>query len=324
MVKKILSIVLLVLSLVFMLASCEHTHEWSEWQITKEATCKEEGTKERYCLECDEKNVETIPINEKIHKDLADRMTSANQESSYKELYTLYQEVLNHQKENSCDIKNVYFESTIPYWEKYNLMSAMLYGEWKNANGDYITYTYVYTDYDNTTGSAWYGTNLPTSKIDGNTYYYYKEVKDNKLVIGYQDKITEDKTDNFVITFNTNSITVESKIENKTYTLELNENYDKTQKGNAKTAYVYIAKHIFDYKVPSSVKVTQCYVDYDERIVYATIQASNSFGGTNTDEYKLYMIGNSYYMDEYSHNYSTNIDLTELNQKLQSYVSTGG
>ncbi len=28
-------------------------------------------------------------------------------------------------------------------------------------------------------------------------------------------------------------------------------------------------------------------------------------------------------MDEYSHNYSTNIDLDELNQKLQSYVSTG-
>ena len=88
-------------------------------------------------------------------------------------------------------------------------------------------------------------------------------------------------------------------------------------------AYVYIAKHIFDYKVPNSVKVTQCYVDYDEKTVYATIQASNSFGGTVSQEYKLYMLGNSYYMDEYSHNYSTNIDLDELNQKLQNYVSNG-
>ena len=324
MAKKLLCVIVLVLALTCALASCGHKHNWSEWETITEATCKAEGTKERYCLECDEKIVETIPTNKKIHQDFADRMTDASHESSYNELYTLYQEVLNHQKENSCDIKNVYFESEIPYWEKYKLMNAMLYGEWKNANGDYINYTYIYNNYDNTYGSTWYGTNLPTSKISGNTYYYYTEVKDNKLVIGYQDKITEDKTDNFVISFNTKSITVESKIENKTYTLELNENYNKTQKGNAKTAYVYIAKHIFDYKVPSSVKVTQCYVDYDEKIVYATIQASNSFGGTVTNEYKLYMIGNNYYMDEYSHNYSTNIDLDELNQKLQSYVSTGG
>ena len=103
----------------------------------------------------------------------------------------------------------------------------------------------------------------------------------------------------------------------------MNTTYEKAQKGNAKTAYVYIAKQIFDYKVPDSVKVTQCYVDYDEKIVYATIQASNSFGGTVSKEYKLYMIGNYYYMDEYSHNYSTNIDLDELNQKLQNYVSNG-
>ena len=190
MAKKLLCVIVLMLALVCVLASCGHEHNWSEWETTTEATCTAEGTKERYCLECDEKNVETIPTNKKIHKDFADRMADASHESSYNELDTLYQEVLNHQKENSCDI----FETGISYWEKYKLMEAMLYGEWKNANGDYINYTYVYDNYDNTSGSTWYGTNLPTSKISGNTYYYYAEVKDNKLVIGYQDKITEDKS----------------------------------------------------------------------------------------------------------------------------------
>ena len=41
-------------------------------------------------------------------------------------------------------------------------------------------------------------------------------------------------------------------------------------------------------------------------------------------DYKLYEINGSYYITEYSHNYSTNVDLSELNQKLQAYVSTGG
>ena len=204
------------------------------------------------------------------------------------------------------------------------LLTTMLYGEWKDSNENYIHYTYIYEDYNNTTGNTWYGTNLPTSKISGNTYYYYTSVNNNNLIIGYEDKITEEKTDNFIITFNENNILLENKNNNATYTLTLNSNYSKIQKDNAKTAYIYIAKHIFDYKVPSSVKVTQCYVDYNEKVVYATTQATNSYGGIVSKEYKLYKIGNNYYMDEYSHNYSTNVNLTELNNKLQSYVSTGG
>ena len=43
-----------------------------------------------------------------------------------------------------------------------------------------------------------------------------------------------------------------------------------------------------------------------------------------TEDYKLYEIAGSYFISEYSHNYSTNINLEELNQKLQAYVSTGG
>ena len=181
----------------------------------------------------------------------------------------------------------------------------------------------MYTDYENTKGSPWLYTNLTTSKIDGNTYYYYEEIRDNNLIIGYQDKITEDKTDNFVITFNENSITLLNTNNNQTYTLDLTTK-SGIVKGNAKTAYIHIAKHIFNYYVPSSVKVTQCYVDYDAKVVYATIQAPNKLGGIVSTEYKLYEFGGKYYMDEYSHNYSTNIDLDELNQRLQKYVASGG
>ena len=332
MAKKILFVIVLMLALVCVFASCgeylptlngEDVHICNgERTVLKEATCKEEGVQTLYCMECGVERTETIPIKKEIHEDFVDRMLDANQESSYEELYALYTEMLAHENENGCEIKDDFDWST-PHYEKYKLMTSMLYGEWKNANGDYISYTYKYENYDNTKGDTWYGTNLTTSKISGNTYYYYAEVKNNKLVIGYEDKLTEDKTDNFVIMFNTSSITIESIIENKTYTLDLNTTYEKAQKGNAKTAYVYIAKQIFNYKVPDSVRVTQCYVDYDEKIVYATIQASNSFGGTVSEKYKFYMIGNYYYKDEYSHNYPTNIDLDELNQKLQNYVSNG-
>ena len=37
-----------------------HVHTWSDWTVTKEATCTEEGSKERVC-ECGEKETEVIP-----------------------------------------------------------------------------------------------------------------------------------------------------------------------------------------------------------------------------------------------------------------------
>ena len=128
----------------------------------------------------------------------------------------------------------------------------------------------------------------------------------------------------FVISFNSNSLSVYNKNNGSTYQLTLDTSYDKVQKGNAKLAYIYIAKKIFSFKYPASVKVTVCHVDYETKTVYATIQATNGFGGTNNTDYKLYEVNGKYYITEYSHNYSTNIDLTELNQKLQAYVSSGG
>ena len=140
------------------------------------------------------------------------------------------------------------------------------------------------------------------------------------LVIYYEDRVTEEQVDNHFITFYENYISVYNVADNKTYILNSNPSYVKERKGNAKLAYECIAKKIFSFKNPSSVVVTGCYVDYDERKVYATIQATNGFGALTTSDYRLYEIGGYYFMDEYSHNYSTNINLDELNEKLQSYV----
>ena len=265
-------------------------------------------------VSCDTTPTET-PSNsplETAHTDLVNKIANANYELAYQELYSVYSAAVSHKAEHNCSLNLT------------NLLENMLYGEWKDASENYINYTYVYKNYNNTSGNTWYNTNLPTSKISGNTYYYYKEVKDDKLIIGYQDKLTEDKTDNFIITFKETKIVVQNEINNITYELSMNEEYSKVQKGNAKLAYVCIAKKIFSFKYPGSVQVTSCYVDYEEQVVYATIQATNGFGGTNNTDYKLYEINGSYYITEYSHNYSTNVDLSELNQKLQAYVSTGG
>ena len=246
------------------------------------------------------------------HAQLVNKIGNANFELSYSELYSIYKESINHKAEYNCEL------------DLTNLLKNMLYGEWKDASGNCITYIYMYEDYNNTKGSAWYKTNLPTSEISGNTYYYYMDIKDDKLIIGYQDTVTEDKTDNFIITFNENKISVQNEINGTTYELSMSQGYSKVIKGSAKLAYVYIAKNIFSFMYPESVKITSCYVDYETKEVYATIQVMNGLGGTVNWDYKLYEVNGSYYKKDYNHNYQTNIDLDELNQKLQAYVSTAG
>lgn len=255
------------------------------------------------------KNTESV-LDTK-HSELLDSLFEITCETAYSELYSLYCEAVVHRAEHQCGLNLA------------SLCKNMLYGKWIDDEGNYISYTYVYKDYNNTTGDSWYRTNLPTSKISGNTYYYYTRVDGTRLVIGYQDKITEEKTDNFVIAFHKDSITVQNKNNDKEYRLDRDKDYVSVEKGNAKLAYVYIAKRVFDFNIPNSVVVTACAVDYETKTVYATIQANNSYGGAVAKQYKLYETNNQYYMEEYSHNYSTNIDLEELNQKLQAYVSSG-
>ena len=76
MAKKILCVITLILALNCALASCSsventpeasnnsiHTHNYGEWETTKNATCTAEGTKERYCS-CGEKQTTTIAKTE--------------------------------------------------------------------------------------------------------------------------------------------------------------------------------------------------------------------------------------------------------------------
>lgn len=43
----------------------EHTHTWSDWEVTCPATCNYEGVKVRYCTECYEEDTEDIPATGK-------------------------------------------------------------------------------------------------------------------------------------------------------------------------------------------------------------------------------------------------------------------
>lgn len=65
MVKKALCVIVLVLALVCVLTACDsektaHTHAFGEWETTKAATCNEDGSKERHCTTCDEREISSI------------------------------------------------------------------------------------------------------------------------------------------------------------------------------------------------------------------------------------------------------------------------
>ncbi len=65
MARKILFVIALLLTFVCLLASCgTHTHEYGEWQTIDEATCTEDGTRERYCS-CGEKQI--TPLSKMGH-----------------------------------------------------------------------------------------------------------------------------------------------------------------------------------------------------------------------------------------------------------------
>lgn len=60
---KKLIVFILGLAMAFSMTACGHEHEFGEWSTITEATCTEEGLRERYC-ECEEKETEAIPLAE--------------------------------------------------------------------------------------------------------------------------------------------------------------------------------------------------------------------------------------------------------------------
>lgn len=252
-----------------------------------------------------------------IDDSLIEKIALFNLESNYSEMYEEYKIIVEHSKEHNCDILNEY--------KFKNLLTYMLYGTWQDKNDNKISYRYVYENYNDTYGSSWFYTTLPTSKKANNDYYYYIDYKNEKAVIGYQDQITEEKTDNYLISFKESSIHLENLINNKSYDLFLDSTTPKVEKGNAKLAYICIAKKIYNFKNPESVKVIQCYVEHKTKTVYATILASNGFGGTIKTKYILWKndATDSYYIGENQHSYNdSNIDLDELNKRLKTFINS--
>ncbi len=47
----------------------QETHDWSDWEIVKEATCTEEGSRTRTCDECGKAETETIPAKDHTFND---------------------------------------------------------------------------------------------------------------------------------------------------------------------------------------------------------------------------------------------------------------
>lgn len=118
--------------------------------------------------------------------------------------------------------------------EKERLKEELL-GEWVDSNGNYIRYTREYTDYENNEYDSYFETNLITSKVDGNNYYYYIEYyhfinhSEHPLIVGYTHKTTKTEVDNFKILFYDGYIKVENLNDGKTYTLYKNENFSGIQ-----------------------------------------------------------------------------------------------
>ena len=65
--KKIIFVFLLILILIslFTMSSCNHEHNWSDWQSSKSATCTQDGIDMRFCDDCGES--QSMPISATGH-----------------------------------------------------------------------------------------------------------------------------------------------------------------------------------------------------------------------------------------------------------------
>ena len=245
---------------------------------------------------------------EKEHKELISKLSNISYEAPYSELYSLYSTVVSHKSECGCEIK---FNQLLDY---------MLLGEWADTTGYIIRFTYVFTDYNDQNGVTGYETNLKTSKEAGKSYYYYFDHKDDNLIIGYEDIATNEKTDNLVLKFFEEYISVESKIESKTYTLYGNFEYNKVVKGKAKLAYEHIIGVISTFEAPEKIVITNCYVHYPNDHVYITIEYENDEGTKVKEQYELTVSNGQYQKKVFPYLAAQNVDANELNQMIQDFL----
>lgn len=253
-------------------------------------------------------NTTETPL-QKEHKEIGTRLENINYDDTYSELYSVFSDAIAHRKECGCE----------PIFK--TLFNYMLLGEWKDESGAYIKFTYVFTDYNDKNGTPWYSTNLQTSKEADKNYYYYFDYKNDNLIIGYTDVASGEKTENFVLTFNENAISLESKIENKTYTLLGNFEYEKVVKGKAKLAYEHIIGVISTFEAPEKIVITNCYVHYPNNHVLVTIEYENSSGTKVSEQYELTVSNGQYQKNVFPYLASSNVDIDELNQLIKDFLA---
>ena len=63
--KKILFICTFLTVIICTMTSCNHEHQWSEWQVSKAATCTQDGINIRVCDDCGES--QSIPVSATGH-----------------------------------------------------------------------------------------------------------------------------------------------------------------------------------------------------------------------------------------------------------------
>ena len=285
-------------------------HSWSDWETVIAPTCDKGGTEKHVCSACGFSETQNTPILSE-HSELVSKISSATKELSYNELYRIYTSALTHKNSCNCNLS------------MSNLFECMLYGEWKDSEGNYISLQYIYKNYDNTWGSSLLDTNLKTSKESGASsyyyYYYFADPTETGINVGYYPQHTAanpDKTINYEIEFFENYIKLKSKIDGKEYTLNNVVSFKKVIKDNAKTAYNYIIYNINSFKNPYSVEIIDCYVDSIG--VYAKVRATNSWGGYGVDWY-LFTV--AYVIERDPSSPITNVDVDELNQKIKAYLN---
>lgn len=156
--KKILPIILVVLSLLFSACGKEasrdsepettHIHEFSEWIVEKNATCSDEGLKERVCA-CGEKETETIPATGK-HNYVGKVTKEATVTEEGIKTYTCsvcgaqYEETIEKVPGNW---EILYYQDEFGDWTSDAFVVGTFYGKFSNSvtSGSDLT-VYVYLD----------------------------------------------------------------------------------------------------------------------------------------------------------------------------------
>lgn len=203
-----------------------------------------------------------------------------------------------------------------------DLMKYLIRGQWKAMDGNIVVVDMFYYDYNNTELRTVFGTSYASSQLPGQPYSYYDEATDDGYIIGYMNSVTEEKTDNYLISFDGDSIRFYSYVTEETYTLFRDTEYTAPSvTDNAKNAYLYIASVISNFYNPNTVEIKWCYFDSITGICYFNCSAANRVGGTLSETYAVIQNDGKFYSKESTKEYSySNVWVDELNHMIQSYI----